>query len=348
MNAPSALSESPPPTPLRVLYAEDDPQDADQTRARLASAAPGFAIEIVPTGEACLARAQAASFDVLLLDNRLPDMDGVEVLRDLAQRALDLPVVMVTGIGDEELVVKALRLGARDYVPKCAGYLESLPDVLRRVVAEHRERKARGQPAFPPPRRILYVEHLPMDVDLTLRYFAATAPHFTVEVATSSAEALARLGQPHDFDLVLADLRLPDLSGLELIREMRARQVPLPPFILVTGQGDDATAIAALRLGAFDYVPKREGYLMQLVHVIEHAVDRAALDRVNQRLRAELDERQRAEATIRQKLAELRQWYEVTLGREERLMDLKRQVNDLLVRLGEPPRYPGSGKESDP
>jgi len=291
----------------RILYAEDNPQDADQTRSHLQLLAPEFEIEIADTGQGCLDQLRETEFDLLLLDQHLPDMDGLDVLKTLVHAGLQLPVVMVTGEGDEDLVVKALRLGAANYVPKQGNYLETLPDLLRSVMEEHREEQRRGLPAAASPRRILYVEHLPMDIELTLRHFAEAAPHFAVDVVRSCAEALARLEQSHEYDLVLIDLRMPDLSGLDFAREAKRRHLQLPPFVMISARGDEATAIAILKLGAAAYIPKREGYLDQLVYTIDQAIDTDRLSRVNEQLQIELNERKQAEEALARSAAELRQ-----------------------------------------
>ena len=198
---------------LRVLYAEDNTFDAEQLTDYMAQHAPDIAVEVVPTGARCLARLTAGVYDALLLDNHLPDMDGIDVLRHLAIRGQFLPIVVVTGVGDEQLVVQALRLGAVDYVPKQGNYLDGLPAVLRSAVAQHRNRPGRDAIGRPRACRVLYVERHAHDIDLTLRHFADAAPHLTTEIVRSATDALARL-QEATFDLVLADLRMPDLSAL--------------------------------------------------------------------------------------------------------------------------------------
>ena len=191
-------------------------------------------------------------------------------------------------------------------MPKQSGYLDALPDLLHGVVDERRERKRRGQPETVSPRRILYVEHWPMDIELTQRHFAEAAPHFVLDVLSNCNEALALLEQPHDFDVVLVDLRMPDMSGLEFVREVK-RRPGLPPLVMVTGQGDDDAAIATLRLGAADYVAKRDGYLDQLVYIIEQVVGNERLSRANEQLQAELAERERVEKEVLRLNAELEQ-----------------------------------------
>jgi light-regulated signal transduction histidine kinase (bacteriophytochrome) len=79
----------------------------------------------------------------------------------------------------------------------------------------------------------------------------------------------------------------------------------MPPFVMVTGQGDDEAAIATLRLGAADYVAKRSGYLDQLTYTIEQVVIGDRLRRANEQLQVELAERTRAEQEVLELNAEL-------------------------------------------
>ena len=290
---------------LRVLYAEDNAQDADLTRSFFAEHAADLELDVVGTGQACLDRLSLTGCDVLLLDHRLPDMEGLDVLRTLIHAGAVVPVVLVTGSGDEDLVVKALRHGAANYVPKVGSYLETLPDLLRRVFEEHRLRRSQGLVSSEP-RRVLYVEHLSMDVDLTLRHFAEAAPQFKLDVVGSCAEALIRLGRPPAYDAALVDLRMPDQSGLDFVREAKRRGLPLPPFVMISGKGDEEAAIASLVLGTADYVAKREGYLEQLPYTIERAILHHRLDHANARLQAELSERRRAQSVLEEREQELR------------------------------------------
>jgi PAS domain S-box-containing protein len=282
---------------IRLLYAEDNAQDADLTRSHFAQNAPEFDIQIVTTGAACLEQIRLSPPDLLLLDHHLPDADGVEMLRTLLGVAPGLPIVIVTGVGDEDLAVSALRLGAQ-YVPKRANYLESLPHLLLEVLMEHRRQQGGVVPATVVPRRILYVEHLPMDIDLTLRHVAETAPHLVVDTVHTCAEALVRLAQSSAYDLALIDVRMPDQNGLDFVREARVRRLPLPPFIMISGAGDEESAVTAFNLGAADYIIKRKGYLNELTYRIDGAINLGEINRGNEILRAEITERKAAEEEL--------------------------------------------------
>jgi PAS domain S-box-containing protein len=279
---------------IRVLYAEDNLADADLTKVHFEQNAPEFTFEVVDSGERCLARLDEGKYDVLLLDNHLPDMDGIDVLKELAVKEATLPVVLVTAVGDEALVVQALRLGAWDYVPKQGHYLKNLPAILKSAVSEYRRLLAQGRTPGRRQRQILYVEHHAADIDLTLKHFTEAAAYISLRVVRSAQEALALLEEEH-FDLVLMDLRMPDMNPLDLLREAKHRGLTVP-FIILTGKGDEGAAVAALKLGAYDYIVKSGAYLAQLPYAIDNAIARSQLVQINQRLQTELMERERAEA----------------------------------------------------
>jgi signal transduction histidine kinase/CheY-like chemotaxis protein len=121
---------------LRVLYAEHDPGDVELTRAAFRQHGPHLHLDVVSHGQEVLARLRASPHDILLLDYRLPDLTGIEVLKALRDERIKVPVVMVTGQGDEETAVQAFKLGVSDYIVKGQGYLSKLPSTLENVLAQ--------------------------------------------------------------------------------------------------------------------------------------------------------------------------------------------------------------------
>src|SRR5262245_18231845 len=119
--------------------------------------------------------------------------------------------------------------------------------------------------------KILYVEDNPNDADLTRRWLRKHAPQFALEVVATQSDAVARLSGPDapSFDLVLTDLQLPDGDGLSLLTYIRERRLPIA-VIVITGAGDEKTAVTALKAGADDYVPKRDDYLERLPFTLEN------------------------------------------------------------------------------
>ncbi len=78
----------------------------------------GFEVATAKTGEEGLKVLEKQNFDVLLLDIRLPKMDGLEVLRKVRLRVPRPEVIMITGYGDIQTAVESMKLGARDYITK--------------------------------------------------------------------------------------------------------------------------------------------------------------------------------------------------------------------------------------
>lgn len=122
--------------PVRLLYAERHHADIDLVRRHLARYAPQFRVEAALSGSETLAclppnNSQRCDYDLLLVDYRLPDMNALALLKEVRQfRKLDLPLVIVTGQGDAEIAIQALKLGAADYLVKGPDYLRYLPTAL--------------------------------------------------------------------------------------------------------------------------------------------------------------------------------------------------------------------------
>jgi len=103
----------------------------------------------------------------------------------------------------------------------------------------------------------------------------------TVDTADSAAAALDRIAA-RDYDAIVTDIKMPGMDGLTLLAEIRGRR-PDTPILMITGHGEDALAIQALRGGAYDFIPKpidRDHIVASLHRAIRaRALDRRAKDR---------------------------------------------------------------------
>lgn len=99
----------------RILLVEDDPRLADMLSEYLGQA--GFRITIAPMGASALKHLSDEEYDAVVLDLMLPDMDGLDVCRQLRTKS-STPVLMLTGRGDAIDRIVGLELGADDYLPK--------------------------------------------------------------------------------------------------------------------------------------------------------------------------------------------------------------------------------------
>jgi two-component system nitrogen regulation response regulator NtrX len=107
----------------------------------------GYAVEAVDSGEACLDRVMRASYDVIVLDIWLPGMDGLATLEKLQDRRIDAPVIMISGHGNIESAVRAIKMGAFDFIEKPLSLEKTVLVVAnavrqRRLEVENRELRA--------------------------------------------------------------------------------------------------------------------------------------------------------------------------------------------------------------
>ena len=116
----------------RILLIEDDPRLAEMVKNYLGRA--GFAVTIAGKGAAGIALEARETYDALILDLMLPDMDGLDVCRRIRARA-QTPILMLTARGDAMDRVVGLEMGADDYLPKPfepRELLARLKSILRR------------------------------------------------------------------------------------------------------------------------------------------------------------------------------------------------------------------------
>jgi two-component system OmpR family response regulator len=99
-----------------VLVIEDDPETSAQIAQCLAQA--GFQVETADDGAAGLARARAGRFEAITLDRMLPGLDGLSIVRALRDARIQIPVLMISALGDVDERVSGLRAGGDDYLTK--------------------------------------------------------------------------------------------------------------------------------------------------------------------------------------------------------------------------------------
>lgn len=139
-------------------------------------------------------------------------------------------------------------------------------------------------------RHLLIVDDEPVIIQI-LRAVFEDEDHRLSCVATGT-DAL-RVIEEQGCDLLLTDKNLPDMSGLELLRAVKAKD-PLSEVIIVTGYASLDTAISALELDAFDYLLKPLNNVFDIKKKVRRALDKRALAEENQRLLIDLKEKNEA------------------------------------------------------
>ena len=128
---------------MRILVIEDEPKTAAYLRKGLSES--GFIVDVAADGEEGLHLAVTRSYDLLVCDVMLPRIDGWAVVKQLRERELDLPIILLTARDAVDDRVKGLNLGADDYLAKPFAFSELLArvrSVMRRGGSRHAERIA--------------------------------------------------------------------------------------------------------------------------------------------------------------------------------------------------------------
>jgi DNA-binding NtrC family response regulator len=122
-----------------LLIVEDEPTLAKNMRRYLLNA--GFEVNVAGTGEAAMAALEDYKPDIVLLDYRLPDTNGLELLDRIKSIDAQIHVIMITGEGNVQLAVKAMKAGAFDYLAKPV-VLKELKLMLEKLTGQERMEEA--------------------------------------------------------------------------------------------------------------------------------------------------------------------------------------------------------------
>ncbi len=218
-----------------ILIVDDD-RDLAESLADVLEAR-GYAVELAGSGEEGVARFQQQDFDLVFTDVKLPGMNGVESFFAFRKIKPDAKVVMMTGFSVEQLLAQAIENGALAVLHKPFAIPEIL-SVLERVKPHGVVVVADDDPDFAD------------SIQPVLR-----GAGYSVVVASDGEDAVAKVARG-GVDLLVLDLGLPDLSGLEVY--LRLKQMgKLVPTIVVTGKAQEGdTDMAVLRTMA-------EGFLFK-------------------------------------------------------------------------------------
>ena len=221
-----------------------------------------YAISAATSGEKALELAQSqCAPDLILLDIRMPGMDGYAVLTDLKSNSATaaIPVIFVSGLNDVADEALGIKLGISDFISKPVN-----PDLLRLRVRTQLELHGRRNTlaTFPtseiidPSERptLLVVDDQPESIHQLLEVLKG---EFNVMVATSGAKALEMIEGPALPDLVLLDILMPEMDGYEVCRRIKQDERTHDiPVIFVTIQDDPTDEAEGLNIGAVDYITK--------------------------------------------------------------------------------------------
>jgi DNA-binding response OmpR family regulator len=124
-------------TRIRILVVDDEPDFLKLIERRLTKR--NVDVETVGTGEEALAFLKNTPVDVVVLDVRMPGMNGIETLKEIRKRFRDVEVILLTGHGSMQSGVEGISQGAYDYILKPF----SIDNLLERIRAAHEHARLR-------------------------------------------------------------------------------------------------------------------------------------------------------------------------------------------------------------
>ena len=104
---------------LKILYMEDNPLERETFLKILAHSIKGeLDLDTALTGEEGIEKIKENTYDLIIMDNKMPGKSGIAILEEMREMRSKTPVILLTGSSDEDVAVKAMKLGAKDYIRK--------------------------------------------------------------------------------------------------------------------------------------------------------------------------------------------------------------------------------------
>lgn len=250
----------------KVLVVEDEAITREQLARYIQK--EGFEVVTAQDGRVGLEMFKSERPDILITDLRMPGIDGLELMREVRSRSKSVQIILVTAFGETDTAISALREGALDYLKKPIEL-----DLLLLALGRAKEKIAEYRKVFPFP-----VLLLADDEESTRNRLAGVLEKEGWKVHTASdGEKATKIFQRMKIDIVVLDIKMPKKDGLQTLHEMRAITDDFEAMIL-TGYGDESSAIQAMRDGAMNFL-KKPIDIDQLIVVVEKAIEKIHVDR---------------------------------------------------------------------
>ena len=220
-----------------------------------------------------IALSQEEVVDLVITDMQMPHMNGLELARSLRQAKIEKPIILLSSVGDERTPEFFTLFSAILTKPTKQHnlYTQVIKALRDQVSSQQPQQDAKQNQKLLSdfnkryPLRVLIVEDNPVNQKLTERIF--TKMGYSPVIAAHGIEALEALDKAY-YDLVMMDVQMPEMDGLEATRIIRQRKEQQPIIIAMTANAMDSDRENCLEAGMDDYLSKPIK-LDQMVNVIE-------------------------------------------------------------------------------
>ena len=240
--------------PIRLLLVDDEEEFLLATSQALGRR--GFTVTVAPNGVTALDLVSKETFDVVVLDVKMPDIDGLEVFSQISSRKPEVPVFVLTGHPSINDAFHTSKHGIAGYLSKPVE-MDDLAQKARDAVADRRRKKTADDPPEEPVRDLSAINVMIVDDETDLleslqRIF--NRRKMNTVTADSGPKALRMLDEQL-VDVMVLDIKMPEMDGLEVLRRVRERY-PSIQVILLSGHPSVEAAVEGINLGASEYLRK--------------------------------------------------------------------------------------------
>lgn len=254
-----------------IIIVDDDADYREIVKKTLSSMA--YDIKTMSTAKEVLTFIKKNDVDLVIADIRMADMDGFTLLKRIKKYSPSLPVITMTAYAKDYRLEQAFNLGTYDYMEKPLS-ASTLIYAVERALGREKIAKKKFKGKIKKHRaRLLIVdddERIRKSLEDLLSF-----KNFDVETIDSAIKALELL-EEKTFDLVITDIKMPEMDGLEFIEKVRENHENLP-CITITGHGTDYNALDAFHKGAWDFIQK-PFHPKDILLAIERALEKRQLN----------------------------------------------------------------------
>lgn len=308
---------------LRAVVVEDDIDDAELLILHLQQAGYDVTWSRVES-ESSFKEAMETAPDIIFSDYSLPRLTGLRVLELLRSSARDVPLILLSGSVGEEAAVEAMQLGATDFLLK--ERIFRLPSAVYRALNEwhlRRDREKSREALRDAHQRLRSIFNHSLDCIAVISAKGEVTEMNRAGLAILQADTMSDVISRPLTDFVVQEYQLLLSDAHERVMDKKTARIEF-----------EALGHRGRRL----WFEMQAGPLTNSADQVEAAIC----------VIRDVSDRKHAEAQIRQQLEELQRWQVVTVGREDRIVTLKAEVNGLLQELGRPARYSSAHRDPPP
>lgn len=213
-------------------------------------------VDVAPNGVTALELVEKNRYDAIVLDVKMPDIDGIEVFRIIHDKHPDLPVILLTGHASIDDAFHTSRDGIADYLSKPID-MDDLAELVIKVVAKGRENREDDAANTETVGGLGRVSVMLIDDEVEfLKSMSRVLERRDMEVITAdSGELGLTLLKECLVDVVVLDVKMPGMDGLEVLMRIKT-DFPSIQVIMLTGHPSHDAAMEAIRQGAHEYLEK--------------------------------------------------------------------------------------------